>query len=311
VRIHLDTDFGGDTDDAAALAMLLGWPDAELVGITTTADPDGMRAGYVHHLLELAGRIDIPVAAGAGTSMTTGKSMGGLPHHATYWGEAQVVARPSGEGNAARLLAANMEEEATLIAIGPMTNLALLEAHRPGTLRGATVVAMGGWVQRPAAGLPDLGPEMDWNVQCDTQAAIAVFEATDDLTLVTLPATLTAHLRQAHLERLEASGPIGRLLARQARAYAGEHSMSVVGRAHADLPNDLLNFQYDPATCAAALGWRGAARTTMRLRPRLDHGVLSFLPTADGKPVSVVLEVDGTAFPDVWLEAVQRAERRS
>jgi hypothetical protein len=39
VRIHLDTDLGGDTDDACALAMLLGWPGVELVGIATTADP--------------------------------------------------------------------------------------------------------------------------------------------------------------------------------------------------------------------------------------------------------------------------------
>ena len=32
-RIHLDTDLGSDTDDLAALAMLLGWPDVELTGI--------------------------------------------------------------------------------------------------------------------------------------------------------------------------------------------------------------------------------------------------------------------------------------
>jgi inosine-uridine nucleoside N-ribohydrolase len=56
VRLHLDTDFAGDTDDSAALAMLLGWPGAEVVGVTTAADPGGWRAGYVHRLLELAGR---------------------------------------------------------------------------------------------------------------------------------------------------------------------------------------------------------------------------------------------------------------
>jgi hypothetical protein len=44
VRIHLDTDLGGDTDDACALAMLLGWPDVEITGITTVADPGGRRA---------------------------------------------------------------------------------------------------------------------------------------------------------------------------------------------------------------------------------------------------------------------------
>ena len=63
--LHLDTDFAGDTDDACALAMVLGWPDTEVVGITTTADPEGRRAGYLAHFLELAGRADIPVAAGA------------------------------------------------------------------------------------------------------------------------------------------------------------------------------------------------------------------------------------------------------
>ena len=76
--IHLDTDFAGDTDDAAALAMLLGWPDADVVGITTTADPDGSRAGYVQTMLALAGRDDIPVVAGAGAALD-GAPMGGCP----------------------------------------------------------------------------------------------------------------------------------------------------------------------------------------------------------------------------------------
>jgi inosine-uridine nucleoside N-ribohydrolase len=39
IRIHLDTDLGGDTDDVRTLAMLLRWPGVELAGITTVADP--------------------------------------------------------------------------------------------------------------------------------------------------------------------------------------------------------------------------------------------------------------------------------
>jgi inosine-uridine nucleoside N-ribohydrolase len=71
VRIHLDTDLGGDTDDACALAMLLGWPGVEITGITTVADPAGRRAAYVEYLLRLAGRDDIPLAAGTEVSSTT------------------------------------------------------------------------------------------------------------------------------------------------------------------------------------------------------------------------------------------------
>lgn len=74
VRVHLDTDLGGDTDDVCALAMLLGWPGVELVGVTTVADRAGRRAGYVTHCLELAGRSGVPVVAGAALSLTTLRS---------------------------------------------------------------------------------------------------------------------------------------------------------------------------------------------------------------------------------------------
>src|ERR1044072_8181842 len=85
VKIHLDTDLGSDTDDACALAMLLGWPGVELVGITTAIDPGGIRAGFVHRVLELAGRTDIPVAAGEPVSLTTRITPGGIPTDARYW----------------------------------------------------------------------------------------------------------------------------------------------------------------------------------------------------------------------------------
>ena len=38
MKIHLDTDIGGDIDDLCALAMVLRWPGAELTGVTTVAE---------------------------------------------------------------------------------------------------------------------------------------------------------------------------------------------------------------------------------------------------------------------------------
>ncbi len=308
MRIHIDTDFAGDTDDAAAVAMVLGWPDAELVGITTTADPDGARAGYVHRLLALAGRDGVPVASGAGRSSTTGEAMGGLPDHAAYWGGPPVAPRLSPPGEAVELLAASVERGAVIAAIGPLTNLALLEQARPGILDRSAVVAMGGWVYPPAAGLPPWGPERDWNIQCDTGAALTVLAEAGHLTLATLPATMTAHLRAAHLPRLEASGPIGQLLARQGRAHENELGNRRLGSAHELLPDDLLNFQFDPVACAAALGWEGATTATVTLRPRFDGPVLRFDPADDGPAVEVVIAVDGDAFADAWLAAIERVD---
>ena len=307
MRIHLDTDLGGDPDDACALAMLLGWPDVELVGITTTADAEGRRAGCVAHCLELAGRGDVPVAAGAGVSLTTLRVADPFTDDERYWPSA-LAPRPSPPGAALDQLIQSIEAGATVVAIGPATNLALLEVARPGSLGRVPVVAMGGWTQPPAAGLPAWGPEMDWNVQWDTRAA-EIVAATADLTLVTLPATLKAHLRAADLPRLRASGPLGELLARQSEARARDCGMAELGRAHAGLPDDLLNFHYDAIACAVALGWPGAVVAEMRLRPVLERDLLRFRPDPRGRLTRVVVDLDGPCFRETWLSAVEVAQR--
>src|SRR5919201_5280150 len=87
-RVHLDTDLGGDIDDLCALAMLLRWRgDVELTGITTVAEINGKRAGYVRYALGLEGRNDIPVAAGAGGSQRFYPQELGLPPEERYWPE--------------------------------------------------------------------------------------------------------------------------------------------------------------------------------------------------------------------------------
>jgi inosine-uridine nucleoside N-ribohydrolase len=149
---------------------------------------------------------------------------------------------------------------------------------------------------------------MDFNVQWDTRAADVV-AATGQLTLVTLPATLTAYLCGADLPRLRAAGPLGQLLARQGEAHGQANEMEKLGREHSGLPDDLLDFHYDPVACAVALGWPGATIKEMRLRPVLRHGVRTYQAHPEGRPTRVVLEVDGAAFRETWLSAVENAAR--
>jgi inosine-uridine nucleoside N-ribohydrolase len=303
-RIHLDTDLGGDPDDICALALLLGWPDVEIVGITTSTDRGGVRAGYVGHCLHLAGRAGIPVVAGAEASLTTGR----YADPDLRW-PAGIAPRPARPGQAVDLLDAGIEAGATVVAVGPYTNLALLETARPGTLARVPVVLMGGWVDPPAAGLPRWGPELDYNVQFDTAAARIVAGAAAPLTLATLPATLQAPLRAADLPRLRASGPLGELVAGQSEAHAVSSGKARLGPAHPGLPDDLLNFHYDPVACALAVGWPGGRLERRRLTPDLDGGWLRFADHPDGRPVDVLTSVDGPAFTEVWLAAVEAAQR--
>lgn len=308
VRIHLDTDLGGDPDDVCALAMLLGWPDVELVGITTTIDPGGQRAGYLAHCLELVGRDDIPIAAGAERSLTTlrvAPPLDGDP--ARFW-PAMATPRPSPPGAALDLMDHSIGAGATVVAIGPLTNLAMLETARRARLSSVPVVVMGGWIQPPRGGLPCWGPDADWNIQWDTHAA-GVVAATADLTLVALPATLTTHLRAADLPRLRASGPLGELLAEQSQTHATDNQMTELGQSHAALPDDLLNFHYDPVTCAVALGWNGATVEEHHLRTDFDGDTLRFRPDRGGPLTRVVTGIDGTTFSETWIIAVEAAQQ--
>ncbi len=301
-QIHLDTDLGGDTDDLCALAWLLARPDVDLVGVTTCADPDGLRAGLTVYALGLAGRSDIPVTAGAGGSLAGFRVTAGITDPVRYWPE-PVAPRPAPPGAALDLLAKNIAAGATLTAIGPFTNLALLETARPGSLARAEVVLMGGHVTPIAPGLPSWGPDMDYNVQQDTLAARIVFEACDPL-LVQLPITLQVAIRTAHLPRLREGGPLARLLAHQTALQGADDDMPALGRRHDRLPDDLLNFHHDPLACAVAAGWDGVTVERLPLVTRLTGGVLTFAVDPDGRPTRVVTAVDAERFAHDWLDTV-------
>ena len=306
VRIHLDTDLGGDTDDACALVMVLGWPDVDLVGVTTNLDQDGGRAGCVAYSLKLAGRTGIEVAAGASASMTT------LGRYASTWDDGRywpdpITRLPARPGAAIDLLYRSIQADATVVAIGAYTNLAMLAAARPSALDGVRLVIMGGWLRAPADDYPQWGPELDFNAQSDTHAAEILLASGADLVLVPLWPTMTVQLRRAHLSRLHAAGSLGALLARQAEAHTAEYEMNEVGRFHTGLDDDLLNFQWDPVTCAAAVGWSGLQTRQTRLTAKREERLLRFYEEPEERPTTVLDEVDPGGFTDAWLRSVERA----
>jgi purine nucleosidase len=304
--IHLDTDLGGDIDDLCALAMLLRWSDdLEFNGITMVAEANGRRAGYVRYVLGLEGKNAIRVAAGADVSQGFYRYAElGYPAHERYWPE-PIRLFPNPLGNAIQLLKDSIERGATIIAIGPFTNLYLLDLHYPGILMEANLFLMGGHVYPTRSGFPNWGNDMDWNIQVDVTSAKHVIQNSSP-TLVPLTVTVETALRRAYLHDLRKAGSLGALMAQQAQAFAVDEQNEVrIGETCEGLPRDIINFQHDPLACAIALGWKeGVEIEELPLLLEEKDGWLHERIHPSGKPVRVVTKVNGPRFNEFWLNTM-------
>jgi inosine-uridine nucleoside N-ribohydrolase len=304
--VHLDTDIGGDLDDVCALALLLSLPEVEITGVTSVIENDGRRAGYARWLLDLAGRQPVPVAAGAVAGHPRFRAPYGLPTEARYWPE-PVQPRPGPLDAALNLIQRSVEQGAAVIGIGPYTNLSLAEQRAPGVLARASLCLMGGSVRPAAPGFPAWDFTMDFNVQADVKSARHVLGACEPsrTTLVPLEVTVRTALRRAHLSVLQGGGPVARLVAHQAEAFAEDERPDLrFGRTCVGLPDDLVNFQHDPLACAVALGWSGVTVETIPLTPAVEDGWLLLRADPTGRPFRVVTAVDAARFAAYWLAAL-------
>ena len=211
VPIVIDCDPGHD--DAIAILLALASPEVELRGVTTVAGNQTLDKTTRNALkvLDLAGRADIPVAAGADRplrrELRTAANVHGesgldgpdLPEPAS----APVAA------HAADLLAELLEPGVALVPTGPLTNVALLlERHPDVKERLDRIVWMGG-----AIGEGNVTPAAEFNAFVDPEAAAAVFGSGMEVTMIGLDITHKALFTRAHADRLRGAGRAGRAVA--------------------------------------------------------------------------------------------------
>lgn len=219
-RVILDTDIGTDVDDCLALGLILASPEVKLEGVTCVYGDVERRARMVGKLLRLRGRPEVAVARGARQPL--------LGRRAVYWAghEGDGLLDPDDPlppctEHAVDLIirtAAAHPGQLQVIAIGPLTNLALAFLREPGlaqSLAGLTI--MGGVARGP--GRWDL-PYVEHNLKCDPEAARVVFTAGAPITLVPLDVTTQVRVRPGAVERIRAGGtPYHRALADQIDLY--------------------------------------------------------------------------------------------
>jgi pyrimidine-specific ribonucleoside hydrolase len=212
IPLVIDTDPG--IDDALAILLALASPEVDLRLVTTVHGNVELAQTTENALrvLHLAGRSDVPVAAGARSSLVHPQpERAGHVHGAAGLGgvelppsPASVDPRPAIVALAELLLAS--DEPVTVATIGPMTNLALLLAVYPDAAeRIGRVVSMGGSATRGG----NVTAAAEFNIWSDPEAAQAVLHSTLPTVLVGLDVTLPTVLGEADIARFAAAGPIG------------------------------------------------------------------------------------------------------
>ena len=220
-KIVIDCDPGHD--DAMAILLALASPEVELIGVTTVAGNQTLDKTTRNALvtLEIAGRPEIPVAAGADAPLV--RTLRTAAHvHGESGLEGPELPVPSVapvDAHAADFLAELIEPGVVLVPTGPLTNVALmLERHPDVRDRLERIVWMGGAI---AEG--NVTPAAEFNAFVDPEAAAAVFGSGIPVTMIGLDVTHKALFGPAHAERLRDAGRAGRFVAELADFFLEFH----------------------------------------------------------------------------------------
>ncbi len=238
-RLVIDTDPG--VDDAAAILLALASPELEVAALTTVAGNAALSQTTSNALrvLELAGAGAVPVAAGADRALAGWRRPGhGSVHGPDGLGGA-LPGEPAGSPvarHAVELIAGLADEgPLTLVAIAPLTNVALALAMHPDVCgKLERLVVMGG-----ARLEGNVSAAAEFNIWADPEAAARVLGSGVPLTLLPLDVTHQALLTAGELHELSGGGRIGERLGAMVRHYGSEHAASYGDGAFAPL-HDVL-----------------------------------------------------------------------
>jgi pyrimidine-specific ribonucleoside hydrolase len=305
--IVIDCDPGHD--DAVAILLALGAQEVELLGVTTTfgncAVADATR--NAQRVLALAGRADVPVAVGAAGPIVGDAHLGNYVH-GTSGLDGPVLPepqRPPVDEPAVEFLARTLTsspEPVTVVAIGPITNVALLLRDHPEVRsKVAEIIFMGGSTERG-----NHTPTAEFNTYADPEALDIVLRSGLPLRMVGLNLTHQALATPDVVKRMAAmEHTVGRTCAEWMGFFGGSY-------------NRIWEFEappvHDPCTIAAIIDpsvieWREAFVAT-ELRGTWTRGTtvvdLFGRYPDEAANVSVAMKLEAERYWDLVLASLDK-----
>lgn len=306
-RVIIDTDPG--LDDAVAILYALAEPRLRVEAITTVAGNIGLETTTRNagRLLAVMERNDIPYAAGASRPLEAEGRNEAAIHGEDGLGGVELpeplaapVLQPAVELLAARLLAAP-EGQITLLALAPLTNLALLARDHPlAFARIGAIVAMGGTIHEPG----NAGPHAEFNIAADPHAAAMVFAAADraGVPFTLIPLDVTRRVRATPRD-------LGVLAAAPATSAQAAAALIAAYFAGSDRQSRPL---HDPCVMLYALAPELFGTEALRLSVDCDEHPGRLVPPPGGARVDVALGIDAPgALSMLWQGLAGSARERT
>ncbi len=225
-KILIDTDPG--IDDSCAILLALASPEVSLEGLSIVHGNCSVEQATKNALsvLELANASHIPVARGCTLPLVQPSLLAPETHGDTGLGYAQLR-EPRGRPIVQHGIDFLIEEilgspgEITLVAIGPLTNIALAIRQEPRILEALKeLIIMGGAIRHEG----NTTALAEFNTYVDPHAAHIVYHAGIPTALVPLDVTYQCILTPEDVKRLQRiDSPITKFVAEATRFYMEYH----------------------------------------------------------------------------------------
>ncbi|NQT61299.1 MAG: nucleoside hydrolase [Bacteroidetes bacterium] len=304
-RIIIDTDAG--VDDAMAILLALNSPELEVIGFTTVHGNAELSdcTKNVLRLLDLTGRQDIPVAVGADAPLIRKPTYGKFVHGDDGFGDVDL---PYSSLTPIAMHGVEFLEEMvnkhpgeiTIVALGPLTNLALaIGKDRSFARKVKHVIFMGGtYLERGNATSVATA-----NLFHDPHAARIVYDSGVPLTSVGLDGCRKFYFKEEHVSQFSLGNKYGK--------YIDKISSTI----YIERYSKFLGFRGFQSNDTPSIGYLIAPQLYKTATHHVDIEIIGEFSTGQtvidyndtsekSKNVTIVTSLDGPALRDLFFKRV-------
>lgn len=317
IPIIFDTDFVMPPhDDSMALMLALQSPEIEILGVTTVAGNESVERATsdVLRMLEIANQPGIPVHVGADMPLVHEKSDYAVRKYGRWYSDETPVPPPGGYANkkaeqdsAVSFIVRTVmgsPGEVTIVAIGPLTNIAQAIRAEPDFAKNAKqLVIMGGAIALLPDGAGNITPNAEFNFWVDPEAAYVTLRSGIPIKLSPLNVSRKSALTRDWYEKMVAvENPLTQLLE------------ETLGRRFESEPNRSW-YMYDQIAVASLIDPTLVTTEPLYVDVNIEHGISygvsvggreTWPGAEDALRMDVQYDLDWLRFIDMFIERIQR-----